>query len=121
MRRFSPLLGLLCLLSLPYHARSFYSFSSPAKSSTLLSQYIQVLSDVDDTLKSSGGVSVGSVALGGVDAQYGRGEVYPGVFQFMLELSKGGGEGRPMNVAVLTARAEEVSVCVCVCACVCEM
>ena len=65
-----------------------------------------MLSDVDDTLKSSGGVSVGSVALGGIDTQYSRGITYPGVFNFMVEVSKGGG-GEPMNIAVLTARAEE--------------
>lgn len=47
----------------------------------------QVVSDIDDTLKSSGGVKIGGVALGGIDVQYARGEFYPGVFQFMWELS----------------------------------
>ena len=47
----------------------------------------QVVSDIDDTLKSSGGVKIGGVALGGIDVQYDRGEFYPGVFQFMWELS----------------------------------
>lgn len=47
----------------------------------------QVVSDIDDTLKSSGGVQIGGVALGGIDVQYARGEFYPGVFQFMWELS----------------------------------
>jgi hypothetical protein len=33
---------------------------------------------VDDTIKSSGGVKIGDVALGGIDTQYERGEFYPG-------------------------------------------
>ena len=32
-------------------------------------RFTQVVSDVDDTLKSSGGVNVGGVALGGIDVQ----------------------------------------------------
>ncbi|KAL7531190.1 hypothetical protein ACHAWF_003668 [Thalassiosira exigua] len=90
----------------------------------------QVVSDIDDTLKSSGGVTVAGVALGGVDVQYSRGDFYPGVFQFMWELSlysvtlnqryydeylveKRSSSERldrnisPPKVAVLTARAEE--------------
>lgn len=77
----------------------------------------QVISDVDDTLKSSGGVKIGDIALGGIDTQYARGEFYPGVFQFMLELSLSSfGETSitensqdlfPPKVAILTARAEE--------------
>lgn len=92
----------------------------------------QVVSDIDDTLKSSGGVTVAGVSLGGIDVQYDRGDFYPGVFQFMWELSsysvtinqryydeylveKGGNGGKsktalqlsPPKVAVLTARAEE--------------
>ncbi|KAL9179756.1 hypothetical protein ACHAXT_007726 [Thalassiosira profunda] len=87
-----------------------------------------VVSDIDDTLKSSGGVTVAGVTLGGVDVQYSRGDFYPGVFQFMWELSlhsvlineryydehaagKNRGNGglsiSPPKVAVLTARAEE--------------
>lgn len=77
----------------------------------------QVISDVDDTLKSSGGVKIGDIALGGIDTQYQRGEFYPGVFQFMLELSLSSFDERniatnsadlfPPKVAILTARAEE--------------
>jgi len=89
----------------------------------------QVVSDIDDTLKSSGGVKIGGVALGGIDVQYARGQFYPGVFQFMWELSlysvklneryfdehldKKKVNSLPMSkltppkVAVLTARAEE--------------
>ena len=93
----------------------------------------QVVSDIDDTLKSSGGVTVAGVTLGGIDVQYARGEFYPGVFQFMWELSlysvllnqrsyddflleKGFTTSAsstlhpplfPPKVAVLTARAEE--------------
>jgi hypothetical protein len=74
--------------------------------------FTQVISDVDDTLKSSGGVTVAGVALGGIDVQYERGDFYPGVAQFMLELSQYQGEGReltmtPPKVAILTARAQE--------------
>jgi len=78
---------------------------------------VQVLTDVDDTLKSSGGVKFGEIALGGVDTQYARDIIYPGAMQFIFELSKhgagiGGGSGRRgsglMNFGVLTARAEEL-------------
>eukprot|EP01083_Nonionella_stella_P052652 139623_1 len=75
---------------------------------------VQVISDVDDTLKSSGGVNVGGIALGGVDVQYARGSFYPGVFQFLLELSLARIDTAnpletttPPQVAILTARAEE--------------
>jgi hypothetical protein len=74
----------------------------------------QVLSDVDDTLKSSGGVNVAGVALGGIDVQYERGDFYPGVAQFMLELSLRKSDrtttDTPPKVAILTARAEEFKV-----------
>lgn len=92
----------------------------------------QVVSDIDDTLKSSGGVEVAGISLGGIDVQYKRGHFYPGVFQFMWELSLhsvtinqryytdhlnewgGGNDGSsdlqisPPKVAVLTARAGEL-------------
>jgi hypothetical protein len=84
----------------------------------------QVISDVDDTLKSSGGVNVAGVALGGIDVQYPRGAYYPGVAEFMLHLSLGPHFYNlrsqdtnvqqpppppltPAKVAILTARAEE--------------
>jgi len=74
--------------------------------------FTQVISDVDDTLKSSGGVNVGGVALGGIDVQYERGDFYPGVAEFMLEISRHGlsdeDSKSPPKVAVLTARAEEL-------------
>lgn len=77
--------------------------------------FTQVLSDVDDTLKSSGGVNVGGIALGGIDVQYERGDIYPGVAQFVFEVShttepvkvSGNSQKCPPKVAVLTARAEE--------------
>ncbi len=91
--------------------------------------FTQVISDVDDTLKSSGGVKIGDIALGGIDVQYARGEFYPGVFQFMFELSISSFESvvvnkaknanqlesdvqdlAPPKVAILTARAEELKV-----------
>jgi hypothetical protein len=75
--------------------------------------YIQVVSDVDDTLKSSGGINIAGVALGGIDVQYERGSYYPGVAEFMLQLSLGptttslSNPPHPAKVAILTARAEE--------------
>lgn len=75
--------------------------------------FTQVISDVDDTLKSSGGVNVAGVALGGIDIQYPRGEFYPGVAEFMLHVSLGATPSlqqpikSPPKVAILTARAEE--------------
>jgi hypothetical protein len=79
--------------------------------------FTQVISDVDDTIKSSGGVNVAGVALGGIDTQYSRGLFYPGVFQFYLEMSLYPVEQineshtpkvNPPKVSILTARAEEL-------------
>lgn len=74
-------------------------------------RFTQVISDVDDTLKSSGGVNVAGVALGGIDVQYKRGDFYPGVAEFMLEVSRHGlaqdDATCPAKIAILTARAEE--------------
>jgi hypothetical protein len=100
--------------------------------------FTQVISDVDDTLKSSGGVKFAEVALGGIDTQYERGEIYPGVMEFILQLSlhslpnsivsmastssaeEESADGaafqsatttiQPAKVAILTARAEEFKV-----------
>ena len=68
-----------------------------------------MISDVDDTLKSSGGVKAAGVPLGGIDTQYARGDFYPGVFEFMLQLAMFPlqGDDKPAKVAILTARAEE--------------
>ena len=74
------------------------------------SLFTQVISDVDDTLKSSGGVNIGGVALGGIDVQYARGVMYPGVEEFMLQLSLDNRKDQttpPPKIAILTARAEE--------------
>jgi len=74
----------------------------------------QVITDVDDTVKSSGGLRMGGIALGGVDEQYARGTFYPGVVQLYLEMSKHGlPPGRPPPpVAVITARARELKFCI---------
>lgn len=82
--------------------------------------FTQVISDVDDTLKSSGGVNVAGVALGGIDVQYPRGEMYPGVAEFMLQMSLGVASSptvsnpvlavAPPKIAILTARAEEFKI-----------
>ena len=69
-----------------------------------------VVTDVDDTLKSSGGWMLGGIALGGVDSSFSRGSYYPGVVQFELELSLHGlPPGQPPHdAAILTARAVEL-------------
>jgi hypothetical protein len=86
--------------------------------------FTQVICDVDDTLKSSGGINVAGVALGGIDVQYQRGDFYPGVAEFILGVSLGVPTSSSVattaatpafsstvpevaNVAILTARAEE--------------
>lgn len=48
---------------------------NPSASFPLAYPLTQVVSDIDDTLKSSGGVTVAGVALGGIDVQYTRGDV----------------------------------------------
>lgn len=135
---FGPLIAIqLCLLS--RNAEAFANVknnnSSPARVGTvtrsalnMVLPFTQVISDVDDTLKSSGGVKIGDIALGGIDTQYKRGDFYPGVFQFMFELSISSFESEvmihkskeisqekndglaPPKVAVLTARAEEFKI-----------
>jgi len=79
-----------------------------------LLQFTQLISDVDDTLKSSGGVNIAGISLGGIDVQYERGDFYPGVAQFMLELSRYGlpksSKNCPAKIAILTARAEEFKI-----------
>jgi hypothetical protein len=109
------------LLFLIHLSTGFISHNSRYRSSPALFLqnggalfFTQVISDVDDTLKSSGGVNVAGVALGGIDVQYERGDFYPGVAQFMLELSQRRSDGSstqtPPKVAILTARAEEFKV-----------
>ena len=76
---------------------------------------MRVITDIDDTVKSSGGKTLFGIPLGGIDKRYRRGEFYPGVFQFILELSLHGvttaraglKEKIPETVGVLTARAKE--------------
>ena len=67
----------------------------------------KVVTDIDDTVKSSGGVRLFGIPLGGIDTQFRRGEFYPGAFQFAFELSTVMKNNAPENVAVLTARAKE--------------
>mmetsp|Transcript_8578 Transcript_8578/g.22571 ORF Transcript_8578/g.22571 Transcript_8578/m.22571 type:complete len:483 (+) Transcript_8578:87-1535(+) len=91
-----------------------------------LAHVIQVITDIDDTIKCSGGVRIAGIPMGGIDTRYARGDFYPGVFQFTLELSlhqpnrklvqQNQGEHAlktvqkvpPLPVAVLTARAREL-------------
>ncbi|XP_955233.1 uncharacterized protein TA05105 [Theileria annulata] len=74
----------------------------------------QVIIDIDDTVKSSGGIRLFNVPLGGVDTQYGRGELYPGCFQFILELAmhKMGKNRKPLLLSVLTTRIPQVPITV---------
>lgn len=73
------------------------------------SPIFRVVTDIDDTVKSSGGVKLFGVPLGGIDIQYKRGEFYPGAFQFFFELSAHNRKSKLdiPKVAVLTARAKE--------------
>ena len=75
----------------------------------LLGRDTQIVTDIDDTIKSSGGLAIGAIELGGVDTSYARGSFYPGVFQFGLEISccRLALGASPAKVAVLTARAVE--------------
>jgi hypothetical protein len=108
--------GVTAFMSMPVCQQRGRSSSEVNMVGILNQPYTQVISDVDDTLKSSGGVNVGGVALGGIDVQYKRGDFYPGVFQFMLELSLSSGSITresikiPPKVSILTARAEEFKV-----------
>jgi hypothetical protein len=69
----------------------------------------RVVTDLDDTIKSSGGKNVFGIYLGGIDNQFKRGTFYPGAFQFAWELSKHNKVRTSLmpKVAVLTARARE--------------
>lgn len=80
-----------------------------AKKVAKAERLLRVVTDIDDTVKSSGNKRLVGIPLGGIDAQYARGEFYPGVFQFALELAAHGTpKGQPpLPVAVLTARAKE--------------
>ena len=82
--------------------------AAPLRWDEILCGMTQVVTDIDDTIKSSGGVNIGGIALGGVDISYERNSFYPGVFQFGLELASHTAKPRdpPNKMAVLTARAE---------------
>jgi hypothetical protein len=71
-------------------------------------QFTQVISDVENTLKSSGGMQVAGVALGGIDVQYKRGQLYPGVAEFMLAMSSHPPDSVPAKIAILTKAALEI-------------
>lgn len=84
-----------------------------------------IITDIDDTVVSSGGKKFG-IKLGGIDDQFKRGQFYPGVIQFALELatarpkvpkvskekdslqSEDPGVVTPSKISVLTARAKEL-------------
>lgn len=68
----------------------------------------KVITDIDDTVVASGGHRLLGIRLGGVDNRYKRGQFYPGVIQFALELSRPESENAPSKLAVLTARAKEL-------------
>merc|ERR1719223_1825428 len=58
-----------------------------ASSSSKRKYGVKVVTDIDDTVVSSGGLNIFGIALGGIDKQYKRKQFYPGVVQFALELS----------------------------------
>lgn len=93
---------------------SSFLFRSPRRGARrwagLATMRLQVVTDIDDTIKSSGGVRLSGVPLGGLDTQYARGDAYPGVFQFMFELAdhRMPIDSTPLPIAVLTARAREL-------------
>ena len=82
---------------------------SVAPRADVVLRLLQVVTDIDDTIKSSGGVAIADIALGGVDTSYSRGAFYPGVFCFAAEMAShaAGRSEQPADVAVLTARARE--------------
>ena len=77
------------------------------KLSSKESRTVRVITDIDDTVKSSGGVRLFGIALGGIDTQYERGHFYPGAIQFAFELSRHK-NAIPSKLSVLTARAREL-------------
>jgi hypothetical protein len=83
--------------------------TAPMRLEDIICGLTQVVTDIDDTVKSSGGLAIAGIALGGVDVSYTRNSFYPGVFQFGLELSSATAKPRdpPNKMAVLTARAKE--------------
>lgn len=88
--------------------RNFFEGASLLASRT--DRLTRVVTDIDDTVKSSGNIRLAGIPLGGIDGQYERGQFYPGVFQFAFELANESAErahGNPLPVAVLTARARE--------------
>ena len=103
--------------SLQHQSQSFTSPHIPCSSrrcscpvvALLRGRRVQVITDIDDTIKSSGGVALGTIPLGGVDTSFARGACYPGVFRFGAELAAHamGSSRPPAPMAVLTARARE--------------
>ena len=81
---------------------SYYSLVEGGRS-------FRLITDIDDTVQSSGGKKLFGVALGGIDTQYRRGTQYPGAFIFALQLTRFNTSPyrQPLDVAVLTARARE--------------
>lgn len=67
----------------------------------------KVVTDIDDTVVSSGGLRLFGVPLG-IDTLYKRGQFYPGVIQFGLELSSDVRGKAASKVSLLTARASEL-------------
>lgn len=94
------------------------SSESVSSRGSSVARSISVITDIDDTVKSSGGKKILGFSLGGIDKQFKRGEFYPGVFQFFYELGNtksyldGVYKDKEIvtirNVNVLTARAKEL-------------
>ena len=101
-----------------YTANDTGSSDSVSSRGSSVARSISVITDIDDTVKSSGGKKILGISLGGIDKQFKRGEFYPGVFQFFYELGNRKSHLDGMykdreytttrNVHVLTARAKEL-------------
>lgn len=71
------------------HRRKYLKiFDGPTRRGRRKTQAIRVVTDIDDTVVSSGGLSIFGIHLGGVDNRFKRGQFYPGAINFALELSK---------------------------------
>lgn len=89
---------------------SITSSTKSTSTTTTRPALFRVVTDIDDTVKSSGAKNIFGIYLGGVDSQYKRGTFYPGAFQFSWELSSFNRKSKSASVprvAVLTARARE--------------
>jgi len=88
----------LCLLGPASSAPARYRSACKGKN-------IQVLSDVDDTMKAAG-----TNFVAGCDTRWPSGSIYAGMPAFFLELSRGPSEhGSPTAIGIVSARPEQLA------------